>query len=92
MSSVKLNEVQVDEVCSLAKEDRLALGFAGKTSITNDIILDIPNIILVVVAYIDILVDHSIFYFKTKDAFCDASTSFMHHRMHLFMLFLALNK
>lgn len=72
MNSIKLNEVQVDEVCSLAKEERLSLGFAGKTPIANDITLDILNIILVVVAYIDILVDHSIFCFKTKDAFCDA--------------------
>ena len=48
MSSVKLNEVQVDEVCSLAKEERLSLGFAGKTTIANDIhtILDKLNIIL----------------------------------------------
>lgn len=54
------------------KEERLSLGFTGKTPIANDITLDILNIILVVVAYIDILVDYSIFCFKTKDAFCDA--------------------
>jgi len=54
------------------KDERLSLGLAGKTPIANDITLDIINIILVVVAYIDILVDYSIFYFITKDAFCDA--------------------
>ncbi len=48
MNLVKLNEVQIDEICKLAREKRHSLGFVAESPITNNIftILDKLDIML----------------------------------------------
>lgn len=41
---IKLNEIQIEEICKLAKEKRRLLGYIGDTPIANDIFVILENL------------------------------------------------
>ena len=42
--SIELNEIQIEEICKLAKEKRRLLGYVGDTPIANDIFVILENL------------------------------------------------